>query len=198
MFGYLIGLLFGVGLNLMFSFNGQVGRWSPSVFGIIGIIFVLIAWIVLSSVAYFRGDHILLAQAKAKKIEPEDLCRIYNIVEELKISSGLDVTPSIYIIDDPALNAFSIGRDPKKSAIIMTYGLLTKLNRDELQGVIGHEIAHIKNRDVLLTTICSVLLGTMIILSYYPYYMSWGETTITEQQLSRKKYSDIKNWQLYT
>ena len=193
MCGCLIGMLFGVGLNLMFLFNGQVGRWGTGEFGITGMIIALIAWIVLSSVAYFRGDHILLTQAKAKKIEPEDLRRIYNIVEELKISSGLDVTPSIYIIDDPALNAFSIGRDPKKSAIIMTYGLLTKLNRDELQGVIGHEMAHIKNRDVLLMTMCSVLLGTMIILSYYPYYMSWGETTITEQQLSRKKYSDLKN-----
>jgi heat shock protein HtpX len=191
--GYLIGLLFSISLNLMFLFTGQVGRWGPGEFGITGIIVALIVWMVVSLVAYFRGDNILLARAKAKKIEAEDLRRVYNVVEELKISSGLEVTPSIYVIDDTALTAFSIGRDPKKSAVIITYGLLTKLNRDELQGVIGHEIAHIKNRDVLLMTMCSVLLGTMIILSYYPYYLSWGKTTITEQEPSKTKYSDRTN-----
>ena len=134
MCGCLIGMLFGVGLNLMFLFNGQVGRWGTGEFGITGMIIALIAWIVLSSVAYFRGDHILLTQAKAKKIEPEDLRRIYNIVEELKISSGLDVTPSIYIIDDPALNAFSIGRDPKK---ICHYNDLWVINKAQSRRATG-------------------------------------------------------------
>jgi len=147
----------------------------------------------MTLVVYFHGDNILLERAKAKRIAPEDLHRIYNIVEELKISSGLEETPSIYVIDDPALEAFSVGRDPKKSAIVMTYGLLTRLNRDELQGVIGHEIAHIKNRDVLLMTMCSVLLGSMIILSHYPSYMSWSQTVVTVQEPSKKQYSDRKN-----
>jgi heat shock protein HtpX len=75
--------------------------------------------------------------------------------------------PDVYIIDDPALNAFATGRDENHASVAITSGLLQKLNRDELQGVIGHEISHIKNRDVLLMSMCSVLLGTIVILAYY-------------------------------
>jgi heat shock protein HtpX len=89
------------------------------------------------------------------------------VVEEMKIASGLEKMPDVYIIDDPALNAFATGRDPNKASVAITSGLLEKLNRDELEGVIGHEMSHIKNRDVLLMTICSVLLGTIVILAWY-------------------------------
>jgi heat shock protein HtpX len=85
----------------------------------------------------------------------------------MKIASGLGKMPDVYIIDDPALNAFATGRDENHASVAITSGLLQKLNRDELQGVIGHEISHIKNRDVLLMSMCSVLLGTIVILAYY-------------------------------
>jgi len=85
----------------------------------------------------------------------------------MKIASGLEKMPDIYIIDDPALNAFATGRDPKRASVAITSGLLQKLNRDELQGVIAHEISHIKNRDVLLMSMCSILLGTIVILAWY-------------------------------
>jgi len=85
----------------------------------------------------------------------------------MKIASGLEKMPDIYIIDDPALNAFATGRDPNRAAVAITSGLLQKLNRDQLQGVIGHEISHIKNRDVLLMAITAVLLGTIVILAWY-------------------------------
>jgi hypothetical protein len=85
----------------------------------------------------------------------------------MKIASGLEAMPDIYIIDDPALNAFATGRDSKKASVAVTSGLLQRLNRDELQGVIAHELGHIKNRDVLLMAICGVLLGTIVILSWY-------------------------------
>jgi len=75
--------------------------------------------------------------------------------------------PDIYIIDDPALNAFATGRDSNKASVAITSGLLQKLNRDELQGVIGHEMSHVKNRDVLLMAMCTVLLGTIVLLAYY-------------------------------
>jgi heat shock protein HtpX len=103
----------------------------------------------------------------AKKIKPDDHPRLHNVVEEMKIASGLEKMPDIYIIDDPALNAFATGRDPNRASVAITSGLLQKLNRDELQGVIGHEISHIKNRDVLLMAMCSVLLGTIVLLAYY-------------------------------
>jgi heat shock protein HtpX len=89
------------------------------------------------------------------------------VVEEMKIASGLEKMPDIYIIDDPALNAFATGRNPNRASVAITSGLLQKLNRDELQGVIGHEISHIKNRDVLLMAMCGVLLGTIVILAWY-------------------------------
>jgi len=126
-----------------------------------------IIWVVMSLVGYFQGDSILLGLAKARKIGPDDHPRLYNIVEEMKIASGLEHMPSVYIIDDPALNAFATGRDPKRASVAITSGLLNKLNRDELQGVIAHEIAHIKNRDVLLMAMTSVLLGTIVILAWY-------------------------------
>jgi heat shock protein HtpX len=132
-----------------------------------GLVIAILVWVVLSLVAYFQGDSILLGMSRAKKIKPDDHPRLYNIVEEMKIASGLEKMPDIYIIDDPALNAFATGRDPNKASVAITSGLLQRLNRDELQGVIGHEISHIRNRDVLLMAMCGVLLGTIVIVAWY-------------------------------
>jgi heat shock protein HtpX len=134
---------------------------------IAGLVIALIVWGFMSLIAYFQGDSILLGVAGAKKIQPSDHPRLYNVVEEMKIASGLEKMPDVYIIDDPALNAFATGRDVNHASVAITSGLLQKLNRDELQGVIGHEISHIKNRDVLLMSMCGVLLGTIVILSFY-------------------------------
>jgi heat shock protein HtpX len=135
--------------------------------GMFGLFMALIIWGIMSLVGYFQGDNILLAVSRAKKIAPDDLPRLYNVVEEMKIASGLDKMPDIYIMDDPALNAFATGRNTKKATVTVTSGLLQKLNRDELQGVVGHEMAHVKNRDVLLMAMCAVLLGTIVVLAWY-------------------------------
>lgn len=132
-----------------------------------GLVIALVLWIIMSLVAYFQGDSLLLTMSRARKIGPDDHQRLYNIVEEMKIASGLENMPDVYIVDDPALNAFAVGRDPKRASVAITSGLLEKLNRDELQGVVAHEISHIKNRDVLLMSMCSVLLGTAVILAWY-------------------------------
>ena len=132
-----------------------------------GLFIAILVWVILSLVAYFQGDSILLSMSGAKKIKPDDHPRLYNVVEEMKIASGLEKMPDIYIIDDPALNAFATGRDPNRASVAITSGLLQKLNRDELQGVIGHEISHVKNRDVLLMAMCSVVLGTIVLLAWY-------------------------------
>ena len=139
--------------------------------GVGGVIIALVIWAVMNLIAFFQGDNILLALSKAKKIKRDDYPRLYNIVEEMRIASGLEKMPDIYIIDDPALNAFATGRDPNRAAIAVTSGLLQKLNRDELQGVIGHEIAHVNNRDVLLMSLCGILLGTIVILAWYATHM---------------------------
>jgi len=132
-----------------------------------GLVIAILVWAILSLVGYFQGDSLLLSMSRAKKIRRDDHPRLYNVVEEMKIASGLEKIPDIYIIDDPALNAFATGRDPNRASVAITSGLLQKLNRDELQGVIAHEISHIKNRDVLLMTMCSILLGTIVILAWY-------------------------------
>jgi heat shock protein HtpX len=145
--GYFLGLAFGSGVG--------------------GLVIALVVWGIMNLVAFFQGDSILLAVSGARKINPDDHPRLYNVVEEMKIASGLEKMPDVYIIDDPALNAFATGRDPNHTAVAITSGLLQKLNRDELQGVIGHEISHIKNRDVLLMVLLSVLLGSIVILAWY-------------------------------
>jgi len=152
----LLLLLIGYFLGLYFFENA-----------IVGLIIALAIWGIMSLIAYFQGDSLLLAVSRARKIGRDDNPRLYNLVEEMKIASGLEKMPNIYIIDDPALNAFATGRDPNKASVAVTSGLLAKLNRDELQGVIGHEIAHVKNRDVLLMAMCAVMLGTIVILAWY-------------------------------
>ncbi len=134
---------------------------------IAGLVIAILVWVILSLIGYFQGDSILLSMSRAKKIKRDDHPRLYNVVEEMKIASGLEKMPDIYIIDDPALNAFATGRDPSRASVAITSGLLQKLNRDELQGVIAHEISHVKNRDVLLMSMCSILLGTIVILAWY-------------------------------
>ncbi|MDD5039282.1 MAG: M48 family metalloprotease, partial [Dehalococcoidales bacterium] len=152
----LLLLLLGYFLGLYF-FDSGTG----------GLIMALAVWALMTLVGFFQGDSILLAVAGARKISRDDYPRLYNVVEEMKVASGLEKMPDIYIIDDPALNAFATGRDPNRAAVAITSGLLQKLNRDELQGVIGHEISHVKNRDVLLMALCAVLLGTIVMLSWY-------------------------------
>ena len=132
-----------------------------------GLVLALAVWVFMSLLAYFQGGNLMLTMSRAKKISRDDHPRLYNIVEEMKIASGLERVPDIYIIDDTTLNAFATGRDPNRASVAITSGLLQKLNRDELQGVIAHEISHIKNRDVLLMTMCGVLLGTIVILAWY-------------------------------
>jgi len=134
---------------------------------VLGLIIAALVWGVMNLIALFQGDSIILGMSGAHKIGPDDHPRLYNVVEEMKIASGLKKMPDVYIIDDPALNAFSTGRDPDHASVAITSGLLDKLNRDELQGVIGHEIGHVNNRDIRLMMLASILLGTIVILSWY-------------------------------
>jgi heat shock protein HtpX len=156
-----------IGMGLVLVLIGYFLGLSFFDNAIAGLVIALLVWAVLSLFAYFQGDSLLLTMARARKIKRDDHPRLYNIVEEMKIASGLEKMPDIYIIDDPALNAFATGRDPNRASVAITSGLLQKLNRDELQGVIAHEISHVKNRDVLLMAMCGVLLGTIVILAWY-------------------------------
>jgi len=164
---------------------GYIIGWYFLENAIAGLIIALIVWAVMSLIAYFQGDGIFLALSKAKKIGRDDHPRLYNIVEEIKIASGLEKMPDIYIIDDPALNAFATGRNPNKAAIAVTSGLLQKLNRDELQGVVAHEISHVINRDVLLMVMCGVLLGSIVILAWFATRMLFFSSITGGRRSSR-------------
>jgi heat shock protein HtpX len=122
-------------------------------------------WITMSLVSYLGGDSILLAVSRAKEVSHDLHPQLFNVVEEMKIAASCPAMPKVYIIDDPAPNAFATGMKPERSAIAVTAGLLSRLNRDELQGVIAHEMSHIMNRDVLFVTLAGMLLGGIVLIS---------------------------------
>jgi heat shock protein HtpX len=152
--------------------------------GFIGLIIAAIIWLVLAMVSFSSGDQILLASSKANPVTHNEYPQLFNIVEEMKIAAGLPAMPKIYIIPDPAPNAFATGRTPQSASVAVTAGLLGRLNRDELQGVIAHEISHILHRDILYVTLAGIMLGSIVLLSQVflrgMYYSSMG---------SRRRYS---------
>ena len=154
---------------LMVSLSGAIGAGLYSVDWVSGMLwgaFIgVILWAIQAAVAYFAGDDIVLHFNMAVVVTPESYPQLYNIVEEMKIAAGLSVMPEIYIVQSTGLNAFATGIRPEKTAICVTSGLIENLTRDELQGVIAHEMSHILNRDVLFMTFAGVMLGTITMLS---------------------------------
>jgi heat shock protein HtpX len=129
-----------------------------------GIIFAVMVATVMNLVGYYKGDAVALAASGAKQVERKDNPNLYNTVENLSIASGLPA-PKVFIIDDPSPNAFATGRDPAHASIAVTSGLLQTMNKTELEGVLAHELAHIKNFDIRVMTIVVVLVGTVMLLS---------------------------------
>jgi heat shock protein HtpX len=122
--------------------------------------------------SYWKADKIALAVSRAVPADPVQYQRLHNLVEGLCIASGLP-KPGVYIVDDPAPNAFATGRDPKHAAIAVTTGLLEKMNRVELEGVLAHELSHIRNYDILVSTLAVTLVGAVALLSNMVIRMMW-------------------------
>jgi heat shock protein HtpX len=150
---------------LLFVVGYTVGEALARGSGLLGLAAAFAVWVVLSLISYYSGDSITLAVSGARKIQKSDFPKLYNVVEEMQIASGLPKMPDVYIIDDPAPNAFATGRDPNHAAVAVTSGLLNTCNRDELQGVIAHEMAHVRNRDILLMLMVGVLMGTIVLVA---------------------------------
>lgn len=160
-----IFIFIGMGLLLIligFTFGSF---YEPENGGFLGIFFALILWAILSMVSYFAGSKILLAVSGAKEVTKDVHPQLYNVVEEMRIAANLPHQPKIYIIADAAPNAFATGIKPENSAIAVTAGLLGTLNRDELQGVIAHEMSHILNRDILVMTFAGMMLGAITLMA---------------------------------
>ncbi len=150
-------IFFGVVIGVGFVF-AQIYA-SP------GILYVAVAFsIVMNVIAYWFSDRIVLRIHKAEPVEMKSHPELYRVLENLTIASGLPM-PKFYLINDPAPNAFATGRNPKHAVIAVTSGLLERLDRSELEGVLAHELSHIGNRDMLVSTVAVVLVGFVAILS---------------------------------
>jgi heat shock protein HtpX len=154
----LISLFTLIILLLGWIFGLQVGDEQ------IGIIAAVIIASIMTLFGYYRGDSVALAISGAKEIKKQDSPELYRLVENLSIASGLS-TPKVYIMQDPSLNAFATGRDPAHASVAVTTGLLQALDKQELEGVLAHELSHIKNYDIRVMTLVVVLVGVIILLS---------------------------------
>ena len=130
----------------------------------VGIVFAVVIAAALAVGSYWNSDKVALAVNRASPADPEAYPRLHNLVDGLCIASGLP-QPRLYVIDDPAPNAFATGRDPKHAAIAVTSGLLDKMNRIELEGVLAHELSHIKNYDILVSTLAVIMVGAIALIS---------------------------------
>lgn len=166
-----------------FAGEGFVGEGA----GVLGIMAAAFIWLMQMLIYYVAGEAMLLMGLGAKEMAREDSPRLFNIVDEMQIASGFSHTPKIYLVSDSAPNAFAIGRKPERSAIGVTTGLLYRLKRDELQGVVGHEMAHLVNRDTQFMTLAGVTLGTIIMFSELIRDMArWGPGRVRSRSSSRE------------
>lgn len=132
--------------------------------GPVGIVIALLIAGIASFVGYWKSDSVALAISRAKPATVEEYPRYHNIVEGLCIAGGLP-KPRLYVVDDPAPNAFATGRNPRHAAVAVTTGLLDKMNRIELEGVLAHELSHIKNYDILVTTLAVTMVGVVAVIA---------------------------------
>jgi len=123
--------------------------------------------------SYFSGDKIVLAASSAQPVAEEQAPQLYNVIRELTVAAGIPM-PAVYIIQDDAMNAFATGRDPDHSSVAITSGLLKVMDREELQGVLGHELSHVRNFDIRFSLLVGVLVGSVALLSgFFLRYTFW-------------------------
>ncbi len=164
----IVALLAALGFAIGYGTTGAAegGLFWLGIFGAIAI--------VSSLAGYASGDRLVLAASKARPAVEAQVPQLFNVVRELTISAGIPM-PSVYLIDDTALNAFATGRDPRHASIAVTTGLLERLDREELQGVIGHELSHVRNLDIRYAMLVGVLVGTIALVADVFLRMTfWG------------------------
>ena len=150
-----IAILIGLG----YVYSAAIG---DTTYG--GVWLAIVVSLSMTLVSYFQGDKIALWTSGAKPIAKEQNPYVYNLIENLCITSGLPV-PKIYIIDDPAINAFATGRKPELASVAVTRGAIEKLENEELEGVLAHELSHVSNYDIRFMTLVAVMVGAISILA---------------------------------
>jgi heat shock protein HtpX len=160
----LVALGFTIGYGTTGGIDGAVGVTIGAV----------VLGIVLALGSYFGGDKIVLASAGAKEVTAETAPQLVDVVQEMALAAGVPM-PKVYIIDDSAPNAFATGRDPQHASVAVTTGLLQKLDREELQGVLGHELSHVRNFDIRFALLVAVLVGSIALLAnLFLRFSFWG------------------------
>ncbi len=162
-------------LLLLGVLGGAIGyALTGSQAGMVGAILVAVVIGGLSSIgSYLVGDKLVLAASSAKPVSEEEAPQLYNVIRELTIAAGIPM-PAVYVIQEDAMNAFATGRDPNHSSIAITTGLLNVMNREELQGVLGHELSHVRNFDIRFSLLVGVLVGGIALLSsFFLRYTFW-------------------------
>src|SRR3954465_6330992 len=157
-FGYVIG----------YAWIGDPTR------ALFGLVLAFVVGTISGLATYYGGDRMVLAASRAREITHDDAPVLFNVVEEMAIAGGVPM-PKVYIIEDSAPNAFATGRDPEHASVAVTSGLLEKLNRDELQGVIAHEMSHVGNLDIRYAMLVGILVGTTVLISdFFLRGLWWG------------------------
>jgi heat shock protein HtpX len=163
-----VALLGALGFSIGYALTGELG-------GGIGTTLLAVAvGVVVSLGSYFAGDQLVLTVSGAKEIDEAGAPQLFNVVRELSLAANVPM-PRVYVIDDTAPNAFATGRDPAHASLAITTGLLQKLDREELQGVIAHEMSHVRNLDIRFSLIVGVLVGSIALLSdFFLRWTWWG------------------------
>jgi heat shock protein HtpX len=165
-------VLLVLGALVLFGIVGYVIGWLYLTSGWVGLGIALAIAAAMSIASYRYGDRLVLASTRARAVSPEAEPRLHNIVEGISIAAGVP-KPAVYVVPEQAPNAFATGRDPEHSSIAVTQGLLDMMNRVELEGVIGHELAHVQDRDILVGTIVATLVGAIVLISEFFLRFWW-------------------------
>jgi len=169
-------VLVGVVIVVLGLLGGVIGYATG--FGWAGVVIAVIVAVAMSIGSYFAGDGLVLASSGAKEVPvgnpPDQYKQLVNVVTEMSLAGGVPM-PKVYVIDDTAPNAFATGRDPQHASIAATTGLLEKMDREELQGVIGHEMSHVRNLDIRFALLVGVLVGSIALISdWFLRFTFWG------------------------
>jgi heat shock protein HtpX len=165
---FLTALLAVFGFVIGFALSGY---WQG---GVVALVIAIGISLLLSSLSYFSGDSLVLSVSGAREVDLNTAPQLMNVVQELAIAANVPM-PRVYIIRDTAPNAFATGRDPKHASVAITEGLLQKLDREELQGVIGHELSHVRNYDTRFELLVATLVGSIALLAdFFLRFTFWG------------------------
>jgi heat shock protein HtpX len=166
-------ILFLGAFGFVIGFTIGYGSGSEVAFGIVALLIAVSIGTIQGVFSYYGGDKLVLASSHAQEISAQQAPALYNVVTEMSLAAGVPM-PKVYIIEDPSPNAFATGRDPQHASIAVTTGLLQKMNREELQGVLGHEMSHVRNYDIRFTLIVGVMVGSMALLAgFFLRYTFW-------------------------